>query len=286
VLIRNWFYQGSSTALSICSAGTGLSTVILTPIVTNTFVARGLWAAFFIPTVLSLLTAVVSYIVLRDTPAELGLLPYGASVDTPLEEIKMETKGSAVRWSRPTVLLVVVSLLTGGFTMAALGHYSLLFLSQGYSLGRVSLAVSMQGFALMVGKVIYGNMVDRVGAWRPSLVSFFLLLAGCTLCVLGDGVHTFIMIAGMFLMGIGFPVSTVGISFWAGDFVPTATYSTLVKWMQMAFSLGGAVFSAIPGMLYDATGSYRISYILCDIMIFVTVICYCAAYGCRTVKQK
>ena len=62
------------------------------------------------------------------------------------------------------------------------------------------------------------------------------------------------------LYGAGMPLNTVGLSIWATDFSPIELVSRRVQQFQLCYALGSLVFSFMPGMFADLTGSYAPAY--------------------------
>ena len=64
------------------------------------------------------------------------------------------------------------------------------------------------------------------------------------------------------LFGCGVTLGSVGISMWSMELATPETMTKTVKNLQIAYALGGFIFSVVPGPLADFTGSYVSSYVI------------------------
>lgn len=255
LLITEWFCRHRATALGICSAGTGLSSMIFPPLVTYLAERYSLTLAFLSLTVISLLIALAAGLFLRNSPASCGLLPYGAgSADGAEEQAKKSRRRAPLPPGQQRLFLAAI-VLFGGLTAGTSLHYSVLFTTCGHAKDSAALCISVFGLFLMLGKFVFGAAVDRFGAPRATLLFGVLLVAGCACCCLAGSGYGF-MLAGSILMGFGFPPSSVGLSVWAEDFSTPEQYGSVLRNYQFAYTAGGMLLTAVPGMMYDATGSY------------------------------
>ena len=77
ILIRNWFNCLQNTAIGICAAGSGISTILFPPLLTWVVEKAGIGVGFSLQSVFSLLVGLSVFAVVRDTPEQKQLLPYG-----------------------------------------------------------------------------------------------------------------------------------------------------------------------------------------------------------------
>ena len=285
MLIGNWFVRRKATAISICTAGTGVSAMLLPPLITWIAEKVSLRAAFCATGMLAFLVVILSTLVIRNRPEQLGLMPYGAE-----SEVGGEQKGRvyAHRCDLPRgvywVFLAAI-VLFGGASMASYSHYAVHFTTGGHSKAAAALCCSLQGGVLVVSKCVYGMIVDRIGGRKTSLAFMTLLTLGCAACSLSPGRPVF-MYLGAVLMGIGFPPASVGITVWAGEFSSEERYAVVVRSFQMAYTLGGLLMSALPGWIYDNTGSYAGAYVLFTGILATFTAAVMWVYACAGRRQN
>ena len=179
--------------------------------------------------------------------------------------------------------MLAALVMMGGVAMSATTHYAALFTSVGYSKEAAAISVSVLGICLMTSKPVFGWVTDRWGGKCASGIFLLALILGSISCCLSQMSPIF-MYGGTALMGLGFAPASVGVSIYAEDFSTEDYYPVLLKNFQRAQALGGIVFSAVPGKLYDLFGNYVISYWMFTAMLAAFSVVLFVAYH-RTGKQ-
>ena len=282
LLMRNWFRQKRASAISISTVGMGIGSIILPPLVVRVAQGVSLPAAFRMTSYIALAIMVLAFLIIRDTPDERGLTPFGYEKATGEQDSAVAAEGRDIP-RVPRYCMLFGLLLLGGVAMSAAGHFPTLFTSVGYSKEEAALSFSLLGISLTVSKLIFGPLVDRFGNRKASLLFLVLLTLGAVSCALCP-LHPICMYAGTLLMGLGFSPATVGISLFAADFSAAKNYPSLLKDFQRAFTAGGILFTSVPGKLFDLFGSYVISYWMFAGMVVAFTIILLLVYRITEVK--
>ena len=254
LIISNWFTARRSLALGISSAGSGISTIFVPPVVTLLIQNRGLKTAFFCEGTFVLLVTAVTWCLLRTHPADLGLEPYGAPIQSPVSPSKGQER------KLPVVPILLAAFLLGGPLGPAFSHLAVLFSSKGFDPMVVAGLISYLGIALCVGKVISGHLYDRLGGLRTNYCIFLMYLAGHLLCVGANNVPMAVLALTVFAFGVS--VSAVSPAVWAADLASAEDYPKLVRTITVSYTAGMLFSGPIPGILADRTGSYAPAYLL------------------------
>lgn len=261
LIIGSWFHQRRGLALGIASAGSGLTTIFMPPVITSLIRNFSLRAAFFCEGAFILAITAVVWFLLRSSPEDLGLLPYGET----------ESAGAAAENAQaprdygplPVVLVLLAAFLLGGPVGPAFSHLTVLFRSEGYDPMVVAGLISYSGLVLCLAKVVFGQLYDRLGSLVSNFILFAVMLAGLVLLAIlpptGSVAAAYAAIT-VFICGI--TVTAVSPSVWARDLTSPQGYPRLVRAITTAYTLGMLVFGPIPGILADITGSYTPSYAL------------------------
>jgi MFS family permease len=291
VLINQWFVHDRGLALGICSAATGASTVVLSPLVTWMVHRWSLDTAFFAQAVGTAVIALIVGLIVRGRPhpetvAQLAEqdsagdqfaveqirreVASGQLADPPISSDHPQAPANAKEAIRLVLPVCVAMFLLGGLGNTVMAHVSVLYATEGFSAQDVSILLSTIGVALVVGKIIYGKVVDRFGGYASNYVFFALALLGNVLCSLA-GVSGFgLGMAAMIVTGVGLPLATVGISVYANDLSKGEFFTRVLQVFQILYMVGSMVFGFVPGVIADHTGSYVPFFVGC---IFLTVIC-------------
>lgn len=270
LLLANWFHARRGLAFGISASGSGLAFMLFSPLLSGIILRYSLTTAFLAQAGFLAASGIAVFLVVRDQPGELGLQPYGEGAS---EATHNPIHGSAASLS-PAVLgmLAVMMLLIGGAGLSFAGHLSILATSSGYSPALAARVVSLYGFVLFLSKMVAGEVADRIGTRKSSILLAVAFILGC-MAVLGmDGINAFWYYVLAILLGIGSSICTLGQPLWAGDLAPAEEYAYTVKWLQIFYNLGGIVFNVVPGIIADHTGEYRSSFFLFAAMMATSLL--------------
>lgn len=259
--LSHWFQDRRGLALGLAAGGSGLSTVLAPPLLEETIQHLGLTAAFWLEGGMGILLTLCVFLLVRDRPEELGLVPYtasgGSGASVPAE------RPAPPRLSRPLWWVVVAAaFLTGGPCGPGFSHLSVLYTSENYDSGTVALLMSLFGLVLMLSKVLYGSLSDTLGSRWANWSVYAVFLTGFSLCCLAPSGSIPLAFAAFVFTALGMPLSSVSLSVWAGDLSAGPDYDRLVKWLSSAYMLGSLLTGPMPGMLADRFSSYVPAYLL------------------------
>ena len=258
LLINNWFQDRNAFALGLASAGSGLATILVPTPLTWLIQTGGLKAAFWTEGGFVLALALLVLILVRDEPGSLGLAPYvqGGTAGHPPVHHPAPGGMTPLYWG----LYLTAVFLTGAPTGIGISNVGVLYRTEGYNPSTVAALVSCVGLALMAGKILYGELADRLGGRLASYILYVVALAAYGLLCLAPNGSELCAFGAAALFGLALPLSNVSYSIWAKDFLGDAGFSRGLKWSQSLYALGIVVFGPVPGWLADRTDSYVASY--------------------------
>ena len=269
LLLSNWFHSHRGLALGVSSAGSGVSVMVFSPLISALVLRYSLRTTFLLQAAFMLVSAVGVFLLLRDDPAQKGLRPFGeggAGDARTREKEGPERLPKLVLW-----MLAGMMLLVGGAGQAFSGHLSVLARSCGYSVKTAATVVSLQGTVLVCSKFLSGGLADRFGTKRCTSLLMVLFILGCVLVWFMNGVSLLLCFAPVVFMSLGASVYNVGPPLWAADLSDRAGYPKLLKWLQLFYNLGGILFSVVPGVIADHTGEYQSAYLLIAAMMLLSL---------------
>ncbi len=251
--ISRWFDVRRGFALGLAASSTGVATIIAPTFVTQSIQARGLSATFFSEAVIMVVLTLLVVALVRNSPQELGLTPYGygTEVNTATHSQKIPPISPA-HWR----MMLAASFLAGAPVGAGFAHLTVLYSTEGFSPDQITLLFSYLGVVLMFGKVVYGQISDVLGGYRSNYLIFGVTILGMSLCCLaplGSMALAFLAMTGV---ALSLSLSSITQSIWVCELVSTREYEGRVRLLNVAFMLGNLSFSASPGILADITGSY------------------------------
>jgi len=260
LIIGNWFEDRRSLALGIASAGSGISTIFASPLVTWLIENLGLKGAFLCESAYVFLCAGGIWLLLRSSPEQQGLEPYRQ----PDLRRKAQAVSSVLRVDRPLDkgLVLLACLLIGGPVGPCFSHLTVLYTSEGFDSGLIASLISLMGLAICVGKILCGQIYDRFGSRTGNTATFGVFLAGLLLCCLAFTKSVPIAFAAMGAYSVGLAITAVSPAVWAFDLSTEKTYGATVRSFTVAYTAGMLLFGPIPGILADRLGSYVPSYMI------------------------
>lgn len=286
ILMTRWFDDHKALAISICSAGSGLGSIILPPVVTGLLSTLSMPTMFRIEAAFILLCAAVIYLAIRNYPHDMGLTRLGEN----RERLKQAAQENAAPRSMkaPITKAVLILSCAGSFLMGAQGnpgimHIPVLYTSEGFTAVFAATLMSIIGAALTVGKIVFGEVTDKIGGFRSSIIFFILLVLGNGLCCLAGTGNAVLGLTAVAVLGVGYSVSTIGPSIWAGDLSSEMEFPKTMRTFQIFYSLGALITASVPGILADHfLGSYVPAYVMFTAMALIASLLIVGAY----VKKK
>ena len=285
ILMTRWFDDHKALAISICSAGSGLGSVVLPPVITGLLSALDMATVFRLEAAFILACTLVIYIFIRNHPHDMGLVRLGENRARLAAAAKEAyNNASSLNSKAPITRGILIVSCLGCFLMGAQGnpgimHIPVLFTSEGFTAVFAATLMSIIGAALTVGKIFFGELTDKVGGFRSSVVFCIILVAGNTLCCLAGLGSPVISLIAASTLGFGYSVSTIGPSIWAGDLSSELEFSKTVRTFQIFYSLGALITASIPGILADRFGgTYVPAFIMFTAMSVVASVLIVGAY--------
>ena len=284
LVIGAWFRDRRGLALGLASAGSGVSTIFAPVIITWIIQHQGLRAAFLWEGAFILITALLAWKLIRNTPAELGLEPYHLwGEDDPPPPPRQAPRGMRRSY---LLLILFAAFLVGGPGGPGFSHLTVLYTSEGYDQALIAALMSYAGLAICIGKILCGQVYDRMGSRWGNYYSFGSLLGAFVLCCLAPLGGLALPFLSITLLGMGLPVSAVSPSVWAADLSSDSTYGKYVRSITMSYTAGVLLFGPLPGILADRFGSYVPAYALFAVTLaaaalIIQVIYHCLGIGGR-----
>lgn len=272
IVIRSWFYESRNLAIGICSAATGLSTLGIPSLITKLISRIGLGRTFLAEAAVMTAAVAVSYLMIRSSPDDKGVRPFGTKTDEPLRK----TSPSGLTAGQSALLFPAI-FLVGGVMSVAYCHFSVLITGEGYDASDAALASAFSGAALIIGKILYGRLGDRITNYKSNYIFGPLLFSGCLLCCFIPYGKAVVYISEL-VFSAGMAFTSVGLTAWASDLSSEEKCNGNIRLFQILYAAGTLTFSPLPGMIADRTGgSYIPAYAMFAALALyiITAVQYC-----------
>lgn len=251
--VGRWFQDRQGLALGLASAGSGVSTVFAPVLLTGVVKEQGITAAFLWEGAVMFLCALLVWLLVQDAPSAAG--PYRRPGSVPGPDRRSGGAGlSGPQWT----LLLLAALFVGATGGPGFSHLTMLYTSSGYSSLFVAGLLSYLGAMISLGKIVCGQVYDRLGGLGGNRFAFGTLLLALALCTLAPVGGVLLPVLAITAFGLGLSITAVSPARWAGDLC--IDYESGVRSITLAFTAGMLVFGPLPGLLADWLGGYVPAY--------------------------
>ena len=257
-VITRWFDQRRGSALAVMMLGVGVGATAMPSVIQRAIAAFGWRAAYALYGVAMLFIALpVVAALLKDDPAEMGLLPDGGR-STPTLTKKAIVDGLSWREARATGtfwLMVTAYFLLGASVHACVIHLSAMLTDRGITAQTAAFGSSVAGAGLLLGRGGSGFLLDRYFGPRLAVAFSSGSAIGILLLLFGHGISTFV---GAFLVGLGMGAEGDIIAYLTSRYFGLKSFGEIYGYAFGAFVLAGGCGALLMGIGFDRTGSYTL----------------------------
>ncbi len=291
VLVTNWFEKNRGLMISIAMTGVSIGGTVLSPALAWAISTFGWRKAYFLLGAVCLIVLVpISGFIVRRSPEEVGLLPYGHGEVSSSDSSKKKAGYPASTWNvtlkdaRKTAVfwIFIGAAFLIYFTACIMGHMSNYLYSTGFSAAYVASYISIYSIVAIAGKLVLGHMFDRFGPKGGMLfgAGTFCLFLIAFLFVEGSPLMLY---AAAILYGFGTCTVTVAIPIMTTSIFGPENYSELYGFISAFTMTGTAIGTPGIGLVYDLTSSYRVAIL---VLIVLTLISIAAIFACVNMSRK
>jgi MFS family permease len=290
IAVANWFSHRRGFALGLMSAGTAAGQLLLVPL--SLFLIEGFgWkhTVLFIGAFLTVVVFPLVYLFIRSTPEEKGIEALGgeriesAAEQTVTKSVSASTLSISQLMRTKAFLFLLLPFFVCGVTTSGLIDTHLIPFAQicGFSPAITGAAVSLlAGFNIM-GTICSGFLADRwsckkmlgflYGARTITIAILILILQDVTLFgFFIERSHLLILFAISFgIVDFATVAPTVKL---ATEYFQGMSIGVVIGWLFLGHQMGAALGSFLPGLLFDWTGGYMISFIVSILILIAATV--------------
>lgn len=284
-LVSSWFAPNRrGLAAGMAVGGSGLAIFIaglLVPVVNQTYLADGWRYNWYILGAAVMLIGVVSWLLLRNSPQEMGLRPVGETgaapaVEEPKEKAE-EKKGKAspLQWnlvykSKELWHLTALYFLFGFSYIIIINLFSAyLVREQGLTESLAGYMWSVNGLLAIFSGLLWGNVSDYFGR-KTGLIAVFAMQGICfAVFAYGTGIGAFWLATVLFgLTSFSIPAIMAAAT---GDYVGSKLAPAAYGMITVGFGLGQMLGPSVAGFMADTYATYTVSFKLASAIAFAGV---------------
>ena len=267
-MISKWFTSHRSLAIGLSAMGTSIGGLLI-PLITTALIDRYAWEGALMVLALGSLVILIplNFAILRFEPPGQGEQQEGSIGPSQKVWGSKEILSSRAFWI-PIVSLIPLNAAFGGVQFN-LGAY---MQDLGYTQSTAAQLISLTAFTMIIGKLFFGAMGDRVD--HRMLFWIMAVLQVCSLMLYeGSPDHVALMLAAALQgLSVGGVMPMMGIAYSAH--FGTLSFGKILGYVNL-FMMVGSFGSILSGWIFDLTGSYDAAFwILAGIVLPGIIVTY------------
>lgn len=270
ILLTRWLKENLGFSIGMAIAFSAVSWFLFNPAVGSLTSSNGLGFAYIaVAIVVVAITLPVAVLLVKYRPADTGLTSLGAkqalagtvSVDQSGVSIKAAFRGPAFYF----LFMFALFISCIGAISPHIGSY-IMDLGLGMSFAAIIASILMASAAF--GKNLLGILNDKVGV-KNSTIIYSIITVGGIILLSNTGKNIILAGTAIALVGIGMSLITVEPRTITDKIFGKKHYAEIHGWIELAASVGLAIFITVLGCVYDVTHSYVVG---CNVLAFMAVL--------------
>jgi sugar phosphate permease len=263
IVANRWFVRHRGMVVGIFGASSSVGQLLFIPFLAIMATELG-WrvGAMVLAAVVASLVIPVG-LLLRDSPASMGLTPLGATPGTPASDIKQKADPGIMRRAVRSVdfwLLAGTFFICGATSNGLIGtHFIAHAVDHGFSIEVASGALGLIGLFNFVGVLGSGWLTDRYDPRR--LLLCYYVFRGLSILYLPN-IHDNLDITGFsILFGLDFFATVPPTVALAADRFGRNNVGVVYGWVFASHMVGGAIAAISAGVIRDHVGDYALAFL-------------------------
>jgi MFS transporter, OFA family, oxalate/formate antiporter len=285
IIVVNWFKKSRGLALSIVLSGIGLGGFILSPVIANLIINMGWRKTYIIMGLVILIVGLpIALFVMKKTPEQLGLKPYGADeadISTNKKaEIEIDITPAEAK-KQPFFYIYMIGIFSLGLITTGSLQQITPYVSDMHGMVYAATIVATYSLLGILGKLILGWLSDKFGILKSGAMGYTAISIAFILLLFGQ--NKSVLIAMAIFLAFGNAVASVSTPLFAGHIFGTNNYGAMMGITNSAFQVGMALGGILSAAVYDVLGSYKWAWIGLTAVSLLSLTCISLAY---TISRK
>jgi MFS family permease len=281
--VARWFTKRRSVMTGISMAGIGVGNFIFPPIV-NWLIAKYSWQTTFIfMGCIVLVAIIVAAQFLRRQPSQFRTGP-DSVMSGENQKLNVAALGLSLREAIRTRQLwmgMAIFFCLGFAVMTITVHIVPYATDIGISSASAAGILAVLGVAGLTGGILIGGLADKITNRRTWIICFIIMLVSFVFTIRTPSLLALYLFVVLFNFGAGGGGTLE--SPLAAELFGVKSHGAIFGVMGLGFCLGSAAGPFMAGYIFDASGSYRLAFTACVIVLTIGLI---LALGVRPVDMN
>lgn len=265
--VNRWFNRYKGLAITIVHTGTTFGGFVAARLVDKVIRASGgNWrAGWWLMASVSTISAILAILFVRESPADLGQFPDGATEENGAlsagATAKRRVHKTSEHWTlfealrTPAIWLILVSLLgfSAGYPLY-IAHGNAHLRDLGYSPAQAASSISIMLLSALFGTLFFAAVADRIEPRLTWAVASVVFAVGMILALHASGSAGLYLYA--ILLGGSFGTCFSAMMVLPANYYGVKGYPSVISLMMVVGTTAGALGARIAGMVFDRLHSY------------------------------
>jgi OFA family oxalate/formate antiporter-like MFS transporter len=269
--VARWFTDKRGMMIGIVTAGLGVGSIILSPLISYLITAYT-WRRAYVITGIIVLAVVLtaSQFLKRDPESAVKLSSDKKTAAKAIPGVGRDyTYREAIR-TKQFWMLVIIFILSGYGQFSLMVHIVPYATGQGMSPISAASILSVIGGVSIFSRLIIGGIGDKIKV-KPLLLAIGATLLLSLICLeFARSLWAFIVVGIIF--GLGYGGSSTLQSLVAVEMFGLKTMGTMLGNFILSICIGGSIGPVVTGALFDTSQSYSLSFAICTVAALASLV--------------
>ena len=279
VAIRLWFHRHEGTVLGVVTAASGIGGSLLSIFQTAVMEKGGFQASLYLCAGLAFGLVVLSFLLLRNRPEDIGLAPLGEGERRGRRPSSVGFAGFSMQElvKQPAFYLLLFCVILSSFSLyLAFNVIHNFFLDCGFSAAMATGLYSAMMLLVTLTKFLTGFCSDRIGAKKTNLVC--VACGAVSLLLLAVMKNLAVAVAAVIAFSVALPIVTLMGPLVAGELIGYRAKAQYAGILVSAVSMANLFGNFLTNLIYDVFGSYRPAFALAAALSVVSILLFLILY--------
>lgn len=264
-----WFTKRRTVMTGIVTAGVGIGSLFLPPIIERLIAVSGWRMSSIIIGIILLIVVIVAAQFLKSEPSESG---HG---DTYRDNESLKAIDESFSLKETIVTRQFWAIFTMffcfGFSLLTIQVHMVPYLTDlGISSAIAASILATVGGASVVGRIALGTVGDRIGNRRTFGIGLFIMLLALVWFTFTREIWGAYLFAAV--LGVGYGGCTAQMSPLIAKLFGLTSLGVIFGIATTGFTIGAAIGPFVSGYIFDTTGEYQLAFLACIVIMLIGIL--------------